>query len=132
MPAYQLRVVKGPDKGKHRRVVEPRLVIGTGEGAHFKLGDRFVSQVHCEISSSETGFRVRDLGAKNGVILGGHRVVEAFLGEKDDITMGGTTIRFKASPDDAEEVPLPAASLFGRLRGSSVRMRELYGLLDRA
>lgn len=131
VPVYELRVVKGADKGKHQRVCLRRLLIGTGEGAHFKLDDPTVSAVHCELLADSTGFRVRDLGAKNGVQLGGHRVSEAWLEAKDDVVLGNTVLRFKLL-EEAEESPLEEASGFAKLKGSSLPMRELYGQLKRA
>ena len=132
VPVYELRVVKGPDKGKHQRVCLRRLLIGTGQGAHFKLADPTVSAVHCELLADSTGFRVRDLGAKNGVQLGGHRVSEAWLEVKDDLVLGNSVLRFKLLEEDAEETPLEESKGFAKLKGSCLPMRELYGQLKRA
>ena len=132
VPVYELRVVQGPDKGKHQRVGLRRLVIGSAEGAGFHVSDPTVSALHCELLADTTGFRVRDLDSKNGVTLAGHRVMEAWLDAKDDVVLGRTVLRFKLLEDETAQSPLDDANGFGKLLGSSLAMRELYGLLRRA
>src|SRR5688572_4527620 len=94
-PAFLLRVMSGPDKRKQLKVSQARCLIGSGEGAAFRLDDATVSAAHCEICCDESGFFVRDLGAKNGVVLGGRKVREAWLDDTDDLTLGGSVVRFK-------------------------------------
>jgi DNA-binding NtrC family response regulator len=130
-PRYLLRVVRGPDKRRQLQGSGPRQLIGSGAGAGFQLSDDTVSAIHCEILSDASGFRVRDLGAKNGVLLGGRKVREAWLGEKEDLELGGTILRFEVLEED-EETPLGSRSSFGQLVGSSWRMRELYAQLAKA
>lgn len=129
-PAYLLRVVKGPDRRKQLRVTRTTLQIGRG-ALEFSLTDPSVSALHCEIVADEQGFRVRDLGATNGVLLGGRRVRDAYLAPTDDLQVGDTVIRFKLL-DELAQRELAKATSFGKLVGRSVVMRELYGLLEKA
>ena len=131
IPVYRLKVLKGPDRRKQKRMAVQRVLVGSGEGADFQLADSTVSAAHCEILSDERGFRVRDLGAKNGVVLGGHRVEGGWLLPRDEISLGSTVIQFKLAEEDEERV-LGKRTSFGRLRGGSVRMRELFGQLEKA
>jgi DNA-binding NtrC family response regulator len=128
-PAFLLKVTKGPDRSRQLRVSTARVRIG-GPGADFALTDPTVSALHCEIFADQSGFRVRDLGAKNGVALSDRRVREAWLSPTDDFTIGATTIRFKIL-DEVDERPLAPQTSFGKLIGSSVAMRQLYGQLQR-
>jgi DNA-binding NtrC family response regulator len=132
VPGYSLRVVKGKDLRRERKLSLVRVRIGTAEGAEFQLTDPTVSAMHCEILGDRTGFRVHDLGSKNGVLLGGRRVREAWLSAKDDFVLGETVVRFKQEPSLGEERPLSRSSSFGPLLGSSLAMRDLYAQLERA
>src|SRR5687768_16998343 len=85
VPGYRLKVTKGPDKGRELQSGAPRLLIGSQEGADLVLTDRSVSAMHCELVVGTDGFKVRDLGAKNGVFLAGRRVESAFLAPKDEL-----------------------------------------------
>jgi two-component system response regulator GlrR len=131
LPAFTLKQVGGPGGKKEKRFAQTRTLIGSGPAADFPVADPTVSAVHCEIVVDERGFRVRDLDAKNGVVLGGRRVQEAWLQRKDDLVLGETTVRFKLS-GDADERPLDRRNGFGRLAGSSACMRQLYDQLARA
>jgi two-component system response regulator GlrR len=130
-PAYQLRVAKGPNKGLRKRSAASRLVIGSHDGADLVLTDPTVSAVHCEIVADQTGFKVRDLGAKNGVLLDGRRIQEAWLNPADDLLLGETLLKFKAL-EESEDQALAVENRFGGLRGSSIAMRRLYQQLRKA
>jgi two-component system response regulator GlrR len=131
MPSFSLRVIQGPDLRRERRFATDRVLIGTGEGAHYPLTDPTVSAVHCEVLLDNWGHRIRDLGAKNGVYLRDRRVLEAWLEDKDELRFGDTAVRFQLL-DDTDDQPLASANHFGRLRGSSLRMRELFAQLAKA
>jgi two-component system response regulator GlrR len=131
IPSYSLRVVKGPSQRRPRPFTATRVLIGSSPESDFAIPDPTVSAVHCEILAGADGFQVRDLGAKNGVRLGGRRVTEAWLEAKDHLTLGDTVVRFEQSKDSTEW-PLPEAAGYGGLRGGSPVMKELYARLDRA
>ena len=130
-PAFLLKVLKGPERRRQQRCATPRLTIGTGPNARFRLEDPTVSAAHSEIFFDTEGAWVRDLGSKNGVLLGGRLVRLASLLHKDDLTLGSTTVRFMLL-DEEEELAVSADHSFGRLRGRSVRMRMLYDELAKA
>ncbi len=130
-PRYLVRVVKGPDRKKERRSSGARFLIGSGEGAQLQLSDPTVSAVHCEILVDQRGVRVRDLESKNGVVVGSRRVGECYLESGDDLTLGGSVVRFSLL-DEEERTELDDEGRFGRLRGRSLPMRQLYGELKKA
>ncbi len=131
LPRFRLKVVKGADKKREAKLERVPVMIGSGEGADFKLSDPAVSALHCELSADEDGFKVRDLGSKNGVWLGGRRVSAAWLGEKDELVVGQSTLQFEVMKEESEQA-LAERTSFGRLRGSSVAMRAAYAQLERA
>ncbi len=130
-PRFHLKVVRGPDRRRELTCSEGRVLIGSAPGAQLVLSDATVSAVHCELRATEEGFLVRDLGAKNGVRLGGRRVKEAWLEPKDDLELGDSVVRFTVLEEE-EQRPLSLQHTYAGLRGGSVKMRELYSQLERA
>jgi two-component system, NtrC family, response regulator GlrR len=130
-PAYLLRVLRGPNARQQKRFAEARTLVGSGDGAHFRLTDPTVSSIHCEILLDEAGARVRDLGAKNGVVVEGRRTRETSLKPVDELVLGTSVVRFKLL-NEVEEEALDDRSSMGRLWGRSLRMRQLFVELSRA
>lgn len=124
-PVCLFQVVQGPDKGKEQRLSALRMVVGTGPTVDFQLSDATVSALHLEIVLEERGARVRDLGSKNGTYLDRYRVLDAWLSGDDELRLGATVLRVKILEDD-EEQPLSERNSLHGLRGSSIRMRQLY------
>jgi DNA-binding NtrC family response regulator len=131
LPAFLLKVHAGPDKKREFKTHQTVVRIGSAEGADLLLNDPTVSAIHAQIIADTTGFRVCDLGAKNGVVIDGRRVKEAWLKGQDEFSLGRSVIRFKLL-DDVLQTELSSAPRFGRLRGHSVAMRELFSQLERA
>src|SRR5689334_2532525 len=50
---FTLKVVRGPDKRRTRRVAAATLTIGSAEAAQFTLTDPTVSALHCQIVADE-------------------------------------------------------------------------------
>ena len=76
---------------------EEPVTIGRLPECDVILGDPNVSRRHAEIRRQGTGFVVVDLGSTNGTRVNGAGVKERRLNDGDEITVGGTKIRFEAS-----------------------------------
>src|ERR1700722_14277042 len=101
-----LRVSFDDDEIERRDLTGP-LVIGRWAGCDLAVRDILLSRRHCRIESDEgSGWRVRDLGSKNGTLLNGRRLGE--IGEslraEDELTLGRLTVRIGAG--SLEEVGL--------------------------
>jgi len=103
--------------------VEPRIV-GRSAECDLPLADPKVSAAHMELVATQSGVRVRDLGSRNGTLLGGQRIVEAFLLANATLICGDTTVTF--APSEPETVALSRKSSFGPLVGRSAPMRRLF------
>src|SRR4051812_26586339 len=55
------------------------LVVGTSPECDLVLSDARVSRRHCELKLTQRGIALRDLGSKNGTLLGEVPIVEIFL-----------------------------------------------------
>src|SRR5436189_358112 len=75
----RLTVTRGPDQDRVLEVSREVIRIGARAGNDLQLSDPRVSGLHCELRLEPRGYRLRDLGSKNGTFLGGHRVLDAFL-----------------------------------------------------
>ncbi len=99
-----LEVVSGPDAG---RVVALGSVtaIGRAHGTGLSLTDSEVSRSHAEVRFAEGGYRLVDLGSRNGVRLDDALVRDAALREGQRIGLGRTVIAFH---ERKVEVPFAA------------------------
>jgi pSer/pThr/pTyr-binding forkhead associated (FHA) protein len=72
----KIRVVEGPDLGVALPLAEEgrAYLVGRGEGCDLPLEDMDASRDHAQIVRRGNTVLVRDLGAKNGVLLGESRL----------------------------------------------------------
>src|SRR5690606_11670016 len=94
------------------------------------LEDETVSRNHCEIVREARGYLLRDLGSTNGTVLDGAEIKEAYLKPGAVITVGKVELKVRPYNERIELMP-SASHRFGEAVGSSVRMREIFGLLER-
>ncbi len=72
----------------------PFLTIGREASNHIVLDDDFVSGRHARIEKRESGFLLRDLRSRNGILVNGTRVIEAQLSDGDRIRIGSADLGF--------------------------------------
>lgn len=104
---------------------------GSRPGSELVLDDIAVSRIHFEIAADDTGYRIRDLDSRNGTWVDGYRVVEMYLRSGCTIRAGSTELLFSVL-DGEVDIPATLSDGFGPLVGSSLPMRELYAIVDRA
>ena len=99
-----LVVVAGADIGKRHPLPAGGLVIGRDpHAAGLVLVDPAVSARHCAVEvHGDGGFRVADLGSRNGTFVNGEKVGERTLADGDKIFVGETVLRFSLQ-DEIEE-----------------------------
>jgi transcriptional regulator with PAS, ATPase and Fis domain len=126
-----LAVIGGPDAGRTFGATGKRVVVGTADGADLVLTDPTVSRFHCELVLEHGRAIVRDLGSKNGTLVGGIAVIAAPLADGAVLTLGKSTLRFAREPG-ALRPRLSPRDRFGALVGRSVAMRGVFEILERA
>jgi transcriptional regulator with PAS, ATPase and Fis domain len=127
-------VIDGPAEGDHGRslVLSQRHVrIGTSPANDVVLGDPHASRFHCEIRRTDEGWVLRDLGSTNGTRVGDIEVKEGLLHHGAIVVVGETKIRFLNDEGRPEEIAASKEERFGDVVGRSVRMREVFGVLER-
>lgn len=91
-----LEVLTGGERAAHG-IGPEGLTIGRHAANAIRLGDAGASRFHCIIQPSRQGYRVNDLGSRNGTCLNGRRVEAAILRDGDILTIGGVRLRFVVS-----------------------------------
>src|SRR4051812_27780628 len=97
--ACVLEVKTGPDKGATAAVRTTRFRAGALQGNDLQLKDPSVSGHHFEIQLEPRGYRIRDLGSRNGTFVGSARVLDAFLPSPGVITAGATELAFRVTDE---------------------------------
>jgi DNA-binding NtrC family response regulator len=126
----RIEVVRGPDA---RTIVElpgPSARIGSGKDCDFVLTDPTVSRVHLRLRIEGDALRVVDEGSRNGTSIDGTAVRDAFARPDSLIYIGDSTLRLRML-SEVVELPLSPSDHFGRLKGRSVAMRQIFALLER-
>ncbi len=85
------------EDGRRIEIGEQPLTIGRMPECDITLSDPNVSRRHAEVRRQGTGFVVVDLNSTNGTRVNGAGVKERLLNDGDEITVGGTKLRFEAS-----------------------------------
>jgi pSer/pThr/pTyr-binding forkhead associated (FHA) protein len=75
-----------------------RVTLGRGAGADVSVADAGVSNLHAALELGERGFRLRDLGSTNGIVVNGAKVGEADLKHGDRFELGGIAFRYVVEP----------------------------------
>jgi transcriptional regulator with PAS, ATPase and Fis domain len=127
------RLVITPPGGAERSVVlsVPQVRFGASAANDVVLADEHVSRFHFEIRKTSEGYLLRDLGSLNGTRVGDVDVKSCVLRSGAVISVGGTHIRFLADEGRPEEFLVGKSDSFGNLVGRSLRMREVFGVLER-
>ncbi len=126
---FELRVISGPDAGA-TSALRRRMVVGTDPKADWTLTDPQVSRLHVELVPTAEGVFVRDLRSTNGTILGGARVEEALVVDREaQLRVGKSVLRIAMRDAAAEAAPELAS--FGDAVSDDPQMRRLFGALAR-
>jgi len=126
-----LHVVAGKDRGIQQEFENDVVKIGSREGNDLRLTDPTVSRNHAEVVRTQEGIILRDLGSTNGTWMNDVKVREVYLGDKTrHFKVGKTEIEFTPSEEVIDIVP-SQTTLFEKVVGQSVAMREVFAVLER-
>ncbi len=76
VPSASVKVVKSENLESGKRFkISATTLIGRSSDNHICIPDKSVSRKHGEIYFDDGGFRIRDLGSKNGIKVDGKRVL---------------------------------------------------------
>ena len=124
-----LVVVSGSARGKRVKLGE-RLTVGKAADNDLVLPDDTVSRHHCELERTPLGIIVRDLGSTNHTRVGRTAVREAVIESGSTIVVGNVELLLRGEPNRTQVLPSEATS-FGEALGTSLSMRQIFGVLER-
>ena len=84
----KLRLASGRGAGAAFRIERERTIVGRGPGVDRAFDDPSMSRQHAAIEFSGRGFRIRDLGSTNGILVNGAAVKTAELHHGDTVEIG--------------------------------------------
>jgi DNA-binding NtrC family response regulator len=126
----RIEVLTGPNAGLAVEVPGDEARIGTGRGCHLLLFDPAVSRHHLTLRAGGEGVRVIDAGSRNGTLLDGVKIRDAYARPDSLIAIGNSSLRLRML-DEYVDVPLSSREQIGGLFGQSVAMRRVFTLLER-
>jgi predicted Zn finger-like uncharacterized protein len=89
---YSLAVIAGSQAGSVFPVNSPRVFLGRGSAMDIQIKDSEVSRKHAMLEVREDGVVIVDLGATNGIWVGGERAEEVEVENHGEFTIGSTTL----------------------------------------
>jgi len=93
----RLVCLSGPNAGQEVELSREMTAVGRSTEAGIRLEDQFASRQHAEILRVGTGYQVRDLQSKNGVVVDGQRLAPgatAWLSDGVEVQFASTRYRF--------------------------------------
>lgn len=102
---YRFLCMTGPSKGRAYYLIGKRIVIGRGENADIQIVDVKISREHAELSFSDNGYTITDIGAQNGIIVNDTRVKQKKLADAEKVVIGQTVFKYNIIEVSAEKSP---------------------------
>jgi len=127
----RIEIVAGPQAGQRLDLAGPEVRVGSARGSDVLLLDGAVSRHHLTLKVERGTIRVIDAGSRNGTVLDGVTVRDAFARADSTITIGNTALRLLLL-HDVVLIPLSSRESFGGLLGTSAAMRVAFTMLERA
>ncbi len=128
---FALVIASGPEAGARFESTGERLGVGVHPSNEVRLDDARVSRFHCELRVHPRGVQVRDLGSRNGTLVDGVRVDQAWVEHGATLRVGKTLLRFELL-GGRNRIPLSEEESFGSLFGAAPSMRALFAVLELA
>src|SRR5205823_8094985 len=104
------------------------IVVGRAVTSDVPIYDPTISRRHAEVSLTDGGVKVKDVGSSNGTFLNGARITDAIAAENDVITFGKVAFRVKEVSAPAvrpKVVPSVSSELTGAKPAGGTIVRQL-------
>jgi two-component system, NtrC family, response regulator GlrR len=127
---FQVTVTEGPSAGTTWAQAAERCAIGSHPSNDLVIEDSTVSRFHCELAIAGSAVRVRDLGSRNGTLLGSVQLTDAMVPGRTVLVLGNSEVRIDVA-DEHTQLAASERPSFGGMVGDSAVMREIFSQLER-
>jgi transcriptional regulator with GAF, ATPase, and Fis domain len=119
-------------EGRRREKVFDQGVVTLGamEDNDLVVNEETVSRYHCKVVQDQDGYVLVDLSSTNGTFINRVRIREAYLKSGCTVQLGKVEIKFFFADEKVPVVPSQKERL-GTLIGRNVKMREIYGIVEK-
>jgi DNA-binding NtrC family response regulator len=127
----QCRLAVEGEGGWVEHVFDQAVVnLGAMDDNDLVLDDDTVSRYHCRIYQEGNSYVLKDQDSTNGTFINGVRIKEAYLKPGCTLMLGNTRLRFQSGARQVRITP-SADDAFGRIIGTNIKMREIFGILEK-
>ena len=126
-----VRVVGAPAQPAELRLRGGTCKIGSGEGNDVVVQDPTVSRKHVELTLTNDGVQLVDLGSRNGTFYLEQRVGTIMLAFGARISIGAVTLAIDPDTEGLLDGLHYDETAYRGLLGASPRMRRLFAMLQR-
>jgi len=128
----KVRITTTERDGEYREYIfdQDTITVGSAPDCDVVLNDSRISHNHCRIVKESDGYVLVDQGSKNGTLLNGVRIKEAFLETGNKIRIGISSLEFEVFGETFEITPSYRSNL-GELIGRSIKMRKIFAILEK-
>jgi DNA-binding NtrC family response regulator len=128
----RVQLTMSPGQATQRELIfdQDIITLGAMDDNDVPLHDETVSRRHCRIVQEGDHYMLIDQGSTNGTFINGVRIREAYLSPGAVIGIGNTQVRFMPYNEHLPVLP-SEAERFGDIVGRSLKMREIFGILEK-
>ena len=106
------------------------VTVGAMDDNDLILDDETVSRYHCRIYHEGNAYVLQDLGSTNGTFINKVRIKEGYLKPGCSVQLGKTNLYFNSFDEEVRIAPSDNEA-FGEIIGTDVKMREVFGILEK-
>jgi transcriptional regulator with GAF, ATPase, and Fis domain len=106
------------------------VTLGAMEDNDLVVNEETVSRYHGKVVQDQDGYVLVDLHSTNGTFINRVRVREAYLKSGCTVQLGKMELKFYFADEKVPVVPSQKERL-GTLIGRNIKMREIYGIIEK-
>ncbi|MCL2326473.1 MAG: sigma 54-dependent Fis family transcriptional regulator, partial [Proteobacteria bacterium] len=106
------------------------ITVGSMDDNNLVIQDETVSRIHAQVIQEDDAYVIRDLDSTNGTYVNQVRIKEAYLTSGCLLRFGSAEFIFQPLDEEVAVVP-SSEEKFGDIIGGNVKMREIYGILEK-
>jgi transcriptional regulator with GAF, ATPase, and Fis domain len=123
-------VIDTAGRRKEKLFDQSVVTLGAMEDNDLCVNEETVSRYHCKVVQDQDGYILVDNHSTNGTFINRVRIREAYLKSGCTVQLGKVEVKFYFADEKVPVVPSQKERL-GTLIGRNVKMREIYGIIEK-